>query len=79
VLVSGAEGWEFADLGGRHHLGGGSHGSLLAGDSVVPVVGVGLEAELPLDPATKDLAPLALAHFGVEVPPAMRALAGVRA
>ena len=33
VLVSAADGWEFADLGGRHHLGGGSHGSLLAGDS----------------------------------------------
>ena len=28
--------WEFADLAGRHHAGGGSHGSLSAGDSVVP-------------------------------------------
>ena len=28
VLLSAALGWEFADLGGRHHLGGGSHGSL---------------------------------------------------
>ena len=27
---------EFADLGGRHHAGGGSHGSLVAGDSMVP-------------------------------------------
>ena len=26
------------DLGGRHHRGGGSHGSLLAGDSEVPVL-----------------------------------------
>ena len=28
VLVSAAPGWEFADLAGRHHVGGGSHGSL---------------------------------------------------
>ncbi len=38
VVVSAADGWEFADLGGRHHLGGGSHGSLVAGDSLVPVL-----------------------------------------
>ena len=31
-----APGVEFADLGGRHHAGGGSHGSLVAGDSEVP-------------------------------------------
>ena len=31
-------GWEFADLGGRHHAGGGSHGSLAAGDSEVPML-----------------------------------------
>src|SRR5207244_9869593 len=30
LLVSAAEGWEYADLGGRHHLGGGSLGSLTA-------------------------------------------------
>ena len=34
----GRPGWEFADLGGRHHLGGGSHGSLVEGDSLVPVL-----------------------------------------
>ena len=28
VLVSAAPGWEFVDLAGRHHAGGGSHGSL---------------------------------------------------
>jgi hypothetical protein len=43
VLVSAAPGFEFADLGGRHHAGGGSHGSLDAGDSVVPMLVVGLE------------------------------------
>jgi hypothetical protein len=76
VLVSAAEGHEFADLGGSHHAGGGSHGSLLAGDSTVPVIGVGLEGgglegdEL----SVTDLAPLALAHFGVDAPDSMRAV-----
>jgi len=43
VLVSAAGGWEFADLAGLHHAGGGSHGSLTAGDSEVPVLGVGID------------------------------------
>ena len=42
VLVSAAPGWEFLDLAGRHHLGGGSHGSLEAADSEVPMLSVGL-------------------------------------
>jgi predicted AlkP superfamily pyrophosphatase or phosphodiesterase len=42
VLVSAAPGWEFYDLAGRHHLGGGSHGSLEAADSVVPMLSIGL-------------------------------------
>jgi hypothetical protein len=42
VLVSAAPGWEFVDLAGRHHLGGGSHGSLEAADSEVPMLSVGL-------------------------------------
>ena len=44
LLVSAAPGWEFADLAGRHHAGGGSHGSLDAGDSEVPMLTVGLDA-----------------------------------
>jgi len=44
VLVSAAPGWEFVDIGGRHHAGGGSHGSLVEGDSIVPVVTVGIDA-----------------------------------
>ena len=75
LLVSAAEGWELADLGGRHHAGGGSHGSLLAGDSLVPVVTVGLQAELH---RITDVAPAVLAHFGVAVPDSMEAAAGVR-
>ena len=39
VLVSAAHGWEFADLAGSHHAGGGSHGSLVVGDSEVPMLG----------------------------------------
>ena len=38
LIVSAAAGWEFADLAGRHHAGGGSHGSLLTGDSEVPML-----------------------------------------
>ena len=37
VLVSATEGFEFSDLGGGDHVGGGSHGSLVAGDSEVPL------------------------------------------
>ena len=44
LLVSAAAGVEFADLAGRSHLGGGSHGSLDAGDSEVPILTVGIEA-----------------------------------
>ena len=75
VLVSAAAGHEFADLGGGHHVGGGSHGSLLAGDSTVPVLAAGFEAN-PLGAGemdVTDIAPLVLAHFGVEAPASMRA------
>ena len=70
VLVSAAQGFEFADLGGGDHAGGGSHGSLVAGDSEVPLLTVGVEAA----PGSKrsvsivDVAPLILAHFGVQLP-----------
>ena len=74
LLVSAAEGWELADLGGRHHAGGGSHGSLVGGDSFVPVVTVGLRAELH---RITEVAPAVLAHFGVAAPKSMEALAGV--
>jgi hypothetical protein len=42
VIVSAADGWEFEDLAGGHHAGGGSHGSLIVGDSLVPMLGVGI-------------------------------------
>jgi predicted AlkP superfamily pyrophosphatase or phosphodiesterase len=70
VVVSAAAGVEFADLGGRHHAGGGSHGSLLDGDSVVPMLVVGGRAP-PDDIA--GVAPLVLGHFGVKAPAYARA------
>jgi len=62
LLVSAAEGWEFVDLGGRHHVGGGSHGSLVAGDSLVPVLTVGIDGEIA---RITEITPTALAHLGV--------------
>jgi len=74
LLVSAAEGWELADLGGRHHAGGGSHGSLVAGDSVVPLLTIGLRAGLQ---RITDVVPAVLEHFGVAVPEPMEASVGV--
>jgi predicted AlkP superfamily pyrophosphatase or phosphodiesterase len=72
LIVSAAAGWEFADLAGRHHAGGGSHGSLLAGDSEVPMLTVGVDAQ----PASiVDVMPAVLDHFGVAPPAYARALA----
>jgi predicted AlkP superfamily pyrophosphatase or phosphodiesterase len=70
VLVSAAAGIELTDLGGRHHVGGGSHGSLLDGDSLVPMLVVG-----DLSPPTRitGVAPLVLQHFGIEAPAYARA------
>ena len=74
VIVSARTGWDFADAGGRAHTGGGSHGSLAVADSTVPVVAAGFDGDpLGEEPQVVDLAPLALAHFGVAVPPSMTA------
>jgi predicted AlkP superfamily pyrophosphatase or phosphodiesterase len=72
LIVSAAAGVEFADLAGRTHLGGGSHGALAAPDSEVPLLTVGFEAA---PRGITDLAPLALKHFGVEPPAYARGLA----
>jgi hypothetical protein len=64
VLVSAAPGWEFEDLAGRSHLGGGSHGSLEAADSEVPMLTVGLGAP----PASiTGIKALVAGHFGAPV------------
>ena len=64
VLVSAAPGWEFADLAGRNHLGGGSHGSLALEDSEVPMLTIGLG-----DPPASitEIKALVQAHFGIGV------------
>ena len=65
ILVSAAEGHEFADLGGGDHVGGGSHGSLVTGDSEVPLLLVDVEGTAG---SIVGVAPLVLAHFGVSAP-----------
>jgi type I phosphodiesterase/nucleotide pyrophosphatase len=65
VLVSAAPGVEFTDLAGRHHAGGGSHGSLTAGDSTVPMLTIGI-ARTPT--TILDVAPVAAGFFGVQLP-----------
>ena len=62
LLVSAAEGWEFVDLGGRHHQGGGSHGSLVAGDSFVPLLTIGVDAS---PGRITEVVPAVLRHFEV--------------
>jgi hypothetical protein len=64
VIVSAAPGWEFVDLAGRHHSGGGSHGSLEAADSEVPMLTVGLG---PPPASITGIKELVAAHFGVPV------------
>jgi hypothetical protein len=72
LIVSAAPGVEFSDLAGRHHVGGGSHGSLAAGDSEVPMLTVGLELGVA---GIVDVAPLAALYFGVDPPAYARRLA----
>ena len=60
VLVSATPGYEFVDLAGRHHLGGGSHGSLEAADSEVPMLTVGLGAP---PRSITGIKPLVVDHF----------------
>jgi hypothetical protein len=68
VLVSASPGWEFVDWGGADHLGGGSHGSLHAGDSlgVLLMCGAGPErADARQEWALRDVTPMVLEHFAI--------------
>jgi hypothetical protein len=67
VLLSAAPGWEFADWGRQAHVGGGSHGSLHASDSLGALVihGTKLPDPLPAQWAIRDVAALTLSHFGL--------------
>ena len=60
LLVSATEGWELVDLGGRHHLGGGSHGSLVAADSFVPLLTIGVAGS---PTRITEVIPAVLDHF----------------
>jgi hypothetical protein len=67
VLVSAGLGFEFADWGGADHVGGGSHGSLHASDSLGALAYCGLEPPQGTGPGAwsiTDVAPMARAYFG---------------
>jgi len=67
-LVSLAPGYEAVDWGGVTHAGGGSHGSLHAGDSLGPLLFVGCgpsEAGERDQWALRDVAPIVRDHFGL--------------
>jgi hypothetical protein len=70
VLLSAAPGYEFIDWGRQAHVGGGSHGSLHASDSLGALVLCGVEPpeREPAQWAIRDVAPLILRHF--QRPPA---------
>jgi hypothetical protein len=76
VLLSAAPGYEFVDWGGGDHVGGGSHGSLRAEDSLVPLTfwGCGPDLERSGDQRPQwsitDVAAVALEHFAVARPAA---------
>jgi hypothetical protein len=75
VLLSAAAGWEFADWGRQAHVGGGSHGSLRAEDSLGALLLHGVEGltgppvvdgcEQP-QWAIRDVADAIGAHYGLE-------------
>ena len=67
-VLSLAPGYEAVDWGGVSHAGGGSHGSLLAGDSLGPLLFAGCGPDDPRSRpqwALRDVAPIVLRHFGV--------------
>jgi hypothetical protein len=76
VIVSLSTGYECVDWGGTSHVGGASHGALLAGDSLGPLVLCGLEpgvAEVREQWALRDVAGLVCDHFGIGAGPELRA------
>jgi hypothetical protein len=64
VLLSAAPGYEFADLGGQAHAGGGSHGSLRGEDSLGALILCGVDiSDEPPQWAIRDLATLVTSNF----------------
>jgi hypothetical protein len=80
VIVSAAPGFEFSDSGGAHHAGGGSHGSLRAEDSIVPLITAGFRRrpDFGAQPSITDITPLARSHFGLPAPAGRAASALLR-
>lgn len=68
VLLSAAKGFEFIDWGGQAHVGGGSHGSLHACDSLGALIACGttLDQHDPRQWAIGDVAGLVLEHFSLQ-------------
>ena len=65
VLVSASPGAEFADWGGAHHVGGGSHGALHRDDSEGVLLLCGVDGPARDHWSLTDVTPLVLEHFGV--------------
>jgi Type I phosphodiesterase / nucleotide pyrophosphatase len=68
VLLSAAPGYEFLDWGGAHHVGGGSHGSLHANDSLGSLIwcGTGPEsADVREQWSLRDIVPMIYDHYGL--------------
>jgi Type I phosphodiesterase / nucleotide pyrophosphatase len=68
-IVSLSPGYEAVDWGGVSHAGGGSHGALLAGDSLGPLLFVGCgpaSADERRQWSLRDVAPAVLDHFGLK-------------
>lgn len=68
LIVSLTPGYEAVDWGGVSHAGGGSHGSLHAGDSLGPLLFVGCGPDDPAEReqwALRDVAGVVLEHFGI--------------
>jgi GH24 family phage-related lysozyme (muramidase) len=71
VVVSLAEGYECVDWGGASHAGGGSHGSLLRGDSLGPLLFCGCgpdSVEEGEQWSLRDVAGVVLDYFGAREP-----------
>jgi predicted AlkP superfamily pyrophosphatase or phosphodiesterase len=73
VLLSAAPSYEFVDWGGADHVGGGSHGSLHASDSLGALLWCGTEGGREFESraskeqwSLRDIAPMARAHFGLK-------------
>ncbi|MEA2396866.1 MAG: hypothetical protein QOK25_422, partial [Thermoleophilaceae bacterium] len=68
VMISAGGGAEFVDWGGIAHVGGGSHGSLLRGDSLGALIVSGIERPsggYPDQWTIADVTPMVLSHFSI--------------